>query len=339
MHCLKKYLSAALFASLIIPAALSGCKSGSANSGADWHKKEGLVWNTSYHFTFNGPAELGDSAIAVLARVGNSLSVFDTTSLVSKVNRCDSTPVNTDFIRVYVKSKQVHKITDGAFDPTLSPLITAWGFGKGHKASPDTVAIDSILQFVGITKTRLSHDALIKDDDRIAFNFSAIAKGYGCDAVAEMLEANGVSDYLIEIGGEIRAGGSNPDDKDWKISIDRPILSADREMHESQQIIAFSDMGLATSGNYRNYHKSENGEIYGHVISSKTGRPITTDVISATVAAPTAMEADALATAFMAMDSENVIKLNKKLQLPVMLVLSDSTVWTSSQFNKLINND
>lgn len=308
---------------------------GCGKTESNWHKAEGMIWNTTYHLTFDGDPALADSAVSVLARIGSSLSVFDTTSLVSRVNINDSTPVNTDFIRVYVKSKQINKLSDGAFDPTVSPLITAWGFGKGHEATPDTLVIDSIMQFVGIRKTRLSHDALVKEDTRIQFNFSAIAKGYGCDAVAEMFEKAGVSDYLVEIGGEIRAKGKNPTGTDWKVSIDRPVFT-DSIIHESQEIIEISDMGMATSGNYRNFHKTDSGQVYGHIISSTTGRPVETDVISATVLSSTAMEADGLATAFMAMGSDKSKELNKSLRLPVMLVLSDSTVWTSDQFQKLI---
>lgn len=319
----------AVFAGLII----SNC--GHKGGQTQWQKEEGLVWNTSYHITYNGKAELKDSAIQVLARVGKSLSVFDSSSLVSLVNKQDSTPVNNDFIRVYVMSKKINRASGGSFDPTLSPLITAWGFGKGHEVTPDTARIDSILVFTGIEKTHLRHDALVKDDPRIEFNFSAIAKGYGCDAVAEMLHRNGVKDYLVEIGGEIITGGKNPEGKDWRISIDRPVFSKDSIIHESQEIIDISNMGVATSGNYRNFHKTASG-IYGHTISAETGRPATTDIVSATVLAPTAMEADGLATAFMSMGSERSIKLNRNLRRPVMLVLSDYTVWTSDEFKKLI---
>lgn len=295
---------------------------------------EGLVWNTQYHFTFAGPPSLGDSARVVLADLGHTLSVFDTASLVSQVNRQDSTPINVDFIRVYSMSKRINKMSGGAFDPTLSPLITAWGFGPGHKITPDTAAVDSIMKFVGIRKTRLRNDAIIKDDPRIEFNFSAIAKGYGCDRVAEMMKANGVSDYLIEIGGEIRASGSNPSGEKWRIAIDRPIFEDSTVVHDSQVIIAFSNMGLATSGNYRNYHK-EGDRIIGHTISGLTGRPVTTSVLSATVLAATAMEADGLATALMAMPDHEAIALAQKLRLPVMLIQTD-TVWTSPEFRKLI---
>lgn len=332
----KKYIFQIFTLLAVAIALLAGGCSKTKQKNSSWQKKEGLVWNTSFHITYEGPEALADSAVAMLDRVGKSLSVFDTASLVSRVNRFDSTRVNTDFIRVYVMSKKINKASGGAFDPTLSPLITAWGFGKGHSATTDTLRIDSILKYVGIEKTHLSQDALIKDDPRIEFNFSAIAKGYGCDAVAEMLEQNGVKNYLVEIGGEIMMRGKNPEGSKWRISIDKPILSADREIHDSQEIIAVTDMGIATSGNYRNFHKASDGSTYGHTISATTGRPVATDVISATVLAPTAMQADGLATAFMAMGSKKSQELNNSLHLPVMLVLTDSTVWTSPQFEKLI---
>lgn len=307
----------------------------SAERTGSYTKAEGMIWNTAYHFTFRGPESLADSAIKVLEEVGRSLNVFDTTSLVSRVNRDDSVPVNTDFIRVYVTSKQVNKISKGAFDPTLGPLIAAWGFGPGHKATADTARTDSLLEICGIQKTRLSHDALVKDNPAISFNFSAIAKGYGCDRVAEMLSDNGVKDYLIEIGGEIRAAGVSPSGDDWRVSVDRPVTGAPADSRESACIVSFSDMGMATSGNYRNFHK-DGVKIYGHTISAQTGRPVQTDVISATVLAPTAMEADALATAFMATGSEGAREINKSLRLPVMLILADSTVWSSPQFEALM---
>lgn len=297
-------------------------------------KEEGFVWNTQYHLTYRGLPELGDSVRKILEEVGHNLSVFDSASLVSRVNRHDSTLVNRDFIRVYDMSRKINRISDGVFDPTLSPLITAWGFGPGHKATADTTRIDSLLRIVGIGKTRLHENILIKDDRAIQFNFSAIAKGYGCDRVAEMFKRNEVEDFMVEIGGEIRASGKNPTGTKWAISIDKPVISDSEPVHDSQVIIAFTDMGLATSGNYRNYHNNGAGR-YGHTISPITGRPIQTDVLSATVLASTAMEADGLATAFMAMGSDKSKQIAKKLQLPVMLICSD-TVWTSPQFEKLI---
>lgn len=323
------------FAAFTLLLSLSFCRRSDSGDASGWQRCEGFAWNTSWHVTYRGTAALADSIPAVLARVGGSLSVFDTASLVSRVNMRDSTPVDNDFIRVYVMARKISRASGGAFDPTVSPLVTAWGFGRGHRPTADTLRIDSLLRFVGIDKTRLSHDALVKDDPRIEFNFSAIAKGYGCDAVGEMLARNGVRDFLVEIGGEIMAVGNNPEGGKWRVSVDRPIFSADTVTHESQQIIAFTDMGVATSGNYRNFRREWN-RVFGHTISPLTGRPAETDVLSATVLAPTAMEADGLATAFMSMGSVKSRELCRSLRRPVMLVLADSTVWMSDQFKKLI---
>lgn len=315
--------------------AISACTGNKSNDTSSFVKAEGMVWNTSYHVTYRGPETLRDSIIGVLDSIGTSLNVFDENSLVSRVNRQDTTPVNNDFIQVYTTSLRINRLTDGAFDPTLGPLIKAWGFGPGHKASADTARIDSILPYCNIATTRLSMDALIKEDTRTQFNFSAIAKGYGCDMIGKMLERNGVQDWLVEIGGEIAANGSSPTGEQWRVSIDKPLLQSDSIIHDSQAIIQFTDMGMATSGNYRNF-RTEGGKTFGHTISSQTGRPIATDVISATVLARTSMEADALATAFMAVGSQKVQELNKSLRLPVMLILTDSTTWTSPQMEKLM---
>ena len=336
MYKIKVFKSVSILSALVFAAtAMMTCGQGKP-AEEEYRKVEGMVWSTTYHITYRGPESLADSVLAEFDKVGRAVNVFDENSLVSQVNRQDSTPVNSDFIRVYVMSRKVNKLSDGAFDPTLEPLIRAWGFGQGHKATADTLRIDSLLEAVGIEKTYLTHDALVKKDSRIRFNFSAIAKGYGCDRVAEMFRRNGVKDFLVEIGGEIMAGGKSPSGGKWRVSIDKPVLGAAANMEESEAIVEFTDRGLATSGNYRNYHK-ENGKIFGHTISAKTGRPVQTDVLSASVVAATAMEADALATAFMAMGSEDSKRLNEQLKLPIMLVLADSTVYCSPEFDALLS--
>lgn len=332
-HSFSILSAVAVTASLFLSACTGKGGGGSTDSG--FTKAEGMIWNTTYHITYRGPEALEDSIMIVLQRVGDALNVFDEQSLVSRVNREDSTAVGPDFISVYEMARRVNAISGGAFDPTLGPLITAWGFGKGHKATADTLRIDSIMEFVGITKTALRGNMLVKDDRRINFNFSAIAKGYGCDCVAEMLERNGVKDYLVEIGGEIVAKGKSPSGEKWCVSIDRPELGAAPDAGDAEAIIEFSGMGLATSGNYRNYHE-ENGRIFGHTISARTGRPSQTDVLSASVLATSAMEADALATACMALGARPARQLCDSLRLPAMLVLADSTIWMSEPFKKLI---
>lgn len=327
---MKKLILFIIF-TLIFPAIFLNCNH---TIGKKYISEQGMVWNTQFHITYSGAGSLMDSVRRILDDVGHSLSVFDSTSLVSIVNLSDSTPVNEDFVKVYEISKRVNRLSEGMFDPTLSPLITAWGFGPGHKISSDTTNLDSLLRVVGITKTHIRNGALIKDVSGISFNFSAVAKGYGCDKVMEMFRRNGVENCMVEIGGEIRASGKNPKGEKWSISIDRPIESDSQIIHDSQVIIGFTDMGIATSGNYRNYRK-EGSQSFGHTISPISGRPIQTDVLSATVLAPTAAEADAYATAFMAMGSERSIKLAESLKLPAMLIC-DGAVLTTPEFDKLI---
>lgn len=294
---------------------------------------EGMVWNTSFHITYQSDKPLHDSIMLTLRQVEKSLSVFDTLSLTSRVNSRLKTVVNSDFITVYNASRKVWKESDGAFDPTASPLITAWGFGKGHKMGKN-IDTDEILKYVGLGKTRLRNDTLVKSDIRTEFNFSAIAKGYGCDKVGNMLRRNGVESYLVEIGGEIALSGNSPRGDKWNVSIDRPIFSK-KEIHSSQTIISLTDAGIATSGNYRNFHNNGK-EKFGHTIDVKTGRPANTDILSATIIAPDCMHADAYATACMALGSARAKKMILHSGLAAMLITIDSTVWTSDKFKKYI---
>lgn len=303
----------------------------SCNPSGQYHRSQGMIWNTMWQLTYKGPEKLADSVPIILSEIGKSVSVFDESSICSMVNLHDSVKTDIHFRNVYQMSLKINRISEGMFDPTLGPLIDIWGFGRNHTVSRDTAAIDSVLKFVGITKTHLSGDRLVKENNNISFNFSAIAKGYGCDAVAEMLKRNGVDDFLIEIGGEIYASGQSPKGRKWNISIDRPVLNADPG-EESECIISISNCGVATSGNYRNFHSdSENGR-FGHTINPHSGRPAITDILSATVIAPTAMEADALATALLASGSSVAIKITERHNLAVMLVLADSSQWKSKKF-------
>lgn len=303
-------------------------------SGCETHKfrhEEGIAWNTLYHITYESGCDLNDSILKVLDDIDNSLSPFNQNSTVSAINSNKSQSTDSHFNFVYSKSRQINEKTGGAFDPTLAPLIRAWGFGQGHEISSDTLRLDSLLNFVGINKTELKDNQLLKSDPRIEFNFSALAKGYGVDCIAEMLARNGVENYLVEVGGEIRAKGHNQDGKDWTIGIDRPDENA--KTGETVISIKITDGAIATSGNYRNYHETAGGRV-GHTISATSGRPVLTDIISATVIAPTCMDADALATSCMALGSEKALTLCDDLKVGVLLIKRDFSVMTNSYFNK-----
>ena len=188
---------------------------------------------------------------------------------------------------------------------------------------PTDSQIDSMLQFVGITKTRLDGNRLIKQDQRTSFNFSAIAKGYGCDEIGRMLERNGVTDYLVEVGGEIVARGNNPQGEKWHVSIDKPIISDGEIHHESAEIITITNRAIATSGNYRNYKTDSLGNRYAHIISPDNGRPAKSDILSATVIAPDCMTADAYATTLMVLGFEKSKQLlARHPELAAMLITS-----------------
>lgn len=300
----------------------------------DYRHMEGMVWNTLYHITYKGGPELEDSVFLVLDEVGKSLSVFDSTSLVSRVNAGDDVILDNHFIAVYEMSRKINVASHGMFDPTVSPLITAWGFGPGHTATADTAAVDSVMMFVGMGKTHRDGYRLVKDDPRVRFNFSAVAKGYGCDAVAGMFRRNGVKDFMVEIGGELTLGGQSPSGNDWHISIDAPVESL-TPTHESFTVIALTDCGIATSGNYRNYRQEGETKV-AHTISPVTGRPVFSDVLSATVVAPDCMAADAAATACMAAGSALAETMLDSLGYEGLLILRDS-VWTTPGFRRLIS--
>lgn len=331
-HSHIRFLRASIALLIILSGLLfSQCR----NSASSFHSCQGMVWGTVYHITFRGEESLADSIQNIFNKVGKSLSIFDKASIVAEVNANDSVAVDSMFMEVYNESLRVNGASRGMFDPTVSPLITAWGFGPGHTLSADTMAVDSIMDFIGIRKTRLVGDRLVKDDIRTQFNFSALAKGYGCDMIGRFLLEKGVTDFIVEVGGEIVAHGKNPDGMSWRVSIDRPLDGDGKVVHSSQCIIEMKNAAVATSGNYRNFHEIDKRKV-GHTISPVTGHPVQTDILSATVVARTCMTADALATACMALGSTEARDLCASENAPVMIVLADSSVWMSESFRALL---
>lgn len=307
----------------------AGCKQ------ENFNRVEGVVWATSYHITYEGPDELQDSILRVLREVELSASAFDNSSLVSRINANETDSLDARLLVLLKTSMRINKLTQGAIDPTVGPLVAAWGFGKSHEISADTTAIDSVRAFTGMDKIGINKERILKSDPRISLDFSSIAKGYGCDCIGEMLRRNGVINYLIEIGGEVAAAGKSPRGTDWQIAIDKPQFESAARTHQAQEAIAITNCGVATSGNYRNFKDTDNGRI-GHIIDPVSGRPSTTDVLSATIVAPSAMEADAFATACMVLGSEKSKKMAGSCKLAMYLILADSTTWSSPEFDKLI---
>lgn len=284
----------------------------SCNQRAGYRTVEGSVWHTTYRITYRADRPLDDSIAAALMRVENSLSVFNDESLVSLVNISDSRKIGADslFMRVMTMSRRVNALSRGAFDPTVEPLVNLWGFGRdGEGAAPSEAGIAAVLESVGIQDCFVDTDGrIVKKTNATHFDFSAIAKGLGCDAVGEALRRGGATDYMVEIGGEIALAGTNPRGEPWHIMIDAPVESRDSVVHSELTTVVLTDCGVATSGNYRNYRDLD-GRRVGHTLSPLTGRPVETATLSATVIAPTAMEADALATACMAMPAADAMAM------------------------------
>lgn len=313
-----------------LTAALAALMSACGAPGRDTtHYVEGGVWNTTYHITYTGgPASLEDSVIAVMGEVEASLSAFLDSSTVSRVNAAPSGTVMADPLlrRCLEASRRVSALSGGAFDPTVGPLVSLWGFGpaKTQGVTPSDAAIDSALTTVGIASCYVdSIGRVIKKADATAFNFSAIAKGMGCDAIGDMLRRNGVTDYMVEIGGEIALNGVSPRGCPWRVQVDAPLASDTSVIHERLAVIELTSGGVATSGNYRNYRETD-GQRAVHTISPATGRPIETATLSATVTAPDCMTADALATACMAMQPDQALAMIGRISgAEAMLVSRD----------------
>lgn len=313
------------------------------NQHNSMYKATGVTWNTQYHITYSSAESLDDSIQPVLRRVELSLSPFCPNSLISRINNGEDVEADSMLATVFKTSKQVNDWSHGAFDPTVSPLINLWGFGYGDSnVAPTDFQIDSALRYVGIDSCYFVANRIKKKHPCTSFNFSAITKGYGCDMIAAMMRRNGCDDFMIEIGGEIVVSGNNPKGEKWHIMIDAPIQNDTSVTHSSVAMIEVTNCGIATSGNYRNYRKNSNGNAIGHTIDPKTGQPVITSTLSATVIAPNAMLADALATACMAMPLDQALRMIESIpSVSAFIITADSTGhWntnTSSRFPQIIN--
>jgi thiamine biosynthesis lipoprotein len=290
-----------IFAFLAIFMSFWSCK----DQNTEWREAHGSVWATSYNIKYQSDKNLDDSLLVAMKEVENALSGFNPESEISRVNRGLTDQVGELARVVFVEAQRVNHVSGGAFDPTVAPLVNLWGFGYKNGAAegsePDSTAIADALKRVGMNRCAITSDGHItKVDPATEFDFNAITKGYGVDRVADALRRNGVQNFMVEIGGEVITGGTNPDGRAWHIQIDAPVVD-NSATHRRLTVIEVDGRGIATSGNYRNYKTLADGSRVGHTISAKTGRPVTTTTLSATVIAPTTMTADALATATMAM--------------------------------------
>ena len=278
-----------------------------------YFEESGSVFRTLYHFKYQSDQPLTDKINAELQAFDLSLNPFNPHSILAKVNRNEEVEVDRWFVEVFNKAMEVSEHSNGLFDVTAAPLINLWGFGFEQMDSISQEVIDSLRTFVGYRKVRLEGNRVIKDDPRLIFNFSAIAKGYACDVIAALLEREGVENYMVEIGGEVAAKGKNAQRNCWQIGINDPDEDAILFTNGIKEIVQLCNKcGLATSGNYRNFYVKD-GIKYGHTIDPLTGYPAEQNILSATIIAPDCMTADAYATAFMAMGVEAACRLAEQI--------------------------
>jgi len=212
---------------------------------------------------------------------------------------------------VFEMSEVVHKKTDGAFDITVGPIVNAMGFGSTDTMNVDSSMIDSLVSYVGMDKIYIHGNEIVKKDPNVIIDVNSIAQGYSVDMISRFLESKGIRNYMVEIGGEIHARGRNPGNNFWRVGIDKPLEGNMMPGEELQAIISLRNRSLSTAGNYRKYYE-KNGIKYVHIINPKTGYPVISNLLSATVVARDCFTADAYDTALMVLGLERSIRFLKE---------------------------
>lgn len=288
-------------------------------------KIEGETMGTTYHITYFDPSKRNfkNEVDSLLQVFNQSLNTYLPSSEISIFNKGKLLEFDLPFfLPVLQKSQEVFQLSEGTFDPTVMPLVNAWGFGPGKKLDVDSIKIDSIKKFVGFDKIHFNADSLWKEDYRVQLDFSAIAKGYGVDEVARLIRSKGVENIFVEIGGEISTLGKNiKSDRPWEAGILDPGSTYDNQVFKAY--VSLNERSMATSGNYFNFYE-ENGKKYSHTIDPLSGYPVQREILSASVFADDCMTADAWATAFMVMGHRKAIDLlEKHPELDAFLIYSE----------------
>jgi len=290
-------------------------------------KLSGLIFGTSYSVIYDSEVNYDKQFDSLFYVINKSMSTYQTNSDISKLNRNEVVEVDVHFVKVFETSKEIYKETNGVFDPTIGAVVNAWDFGpEGKIIGLDSLKIDSLMLSVGLDKVFHFTD---KEGYRINkpkgtfIDFNAIAKGYGVDVIANFLESQNITNYLVEIGGEIHCKGKNVESlKPWTVGIDTPRFDGEQSI---LKVINLQDESMATSGSYRKFKVDKNGNRYAHIINTKTGYPSKTNILSVSVITNNCMTADAYATAFQAMGIEKITKfLKAHPELKVFIVFENN---------------
>lgn len=244
---------------------------------------------------------------SLLTDFDNSVSLWVPESIISRVNNNDNNIIiDKYFSDNFSISQQVSHETDGLFDMTVGPLVRAWGFGYDGIKTVDSVIIDSIMNIVGYHNIDLFQNTVIKSNPHVSIDFNAVAQGYSVDIVSEFLKYKQIKNFLVDIGGEVRAEGSKPNGDFWKVGVEKPAKNAN-DSRDLNAIIKLSNSSIATSGNYRKFIDID-GKRFSHIINPKTGYPAQHNLLSVTIICSNTAFADAYATACMIMGLEKAIK-------------------------------
>lgn len=288
-----------------------------------YQQDEGTVFGTVFHTKYQYAEDLHSSIMERLAEVDASLSMFNPKSTVSRINNGEDMQADSLITYVWNISRSISEATEGAFDPTVAPLVNAWGFGFKHEQLPDSAQVDSLRTLIGWQRITLADGTFTKEDPRMVLDFSAVAKGFGVDYVAGLFRSLGIKNFMVEIGGEIVAQGTNPKGEAWRIGINKPDEDSTSTNTELQEVIEIRDAALATSGNYRNFYV-QGGRKIAHTIDPHTGYPVQHSILSSTVKAPSCAMADGYATAFMVMGMERAQRfLQAHPQLQAYFIYAD----------------
>jgi thiamine biosynthesis lipoprotein len=304
----------------------------------------GFIQGTTYSIVYDNEKNIDPEILKVntekiLRDFDMSLSLYQDSSVISRVNRNENVVADAYFTEVYKKSVEISELTNGAFDITVGPLVKAWGFGPDSHKNFKTEKLDSLLRLVGMSKISLVNGHLVKSDPGIMLDFNAIAQGFSVDIICRYFDSQGIKNYLIEIGGEVRGKGTKGGAL-WRIGIDRPEDGNNIPGQTLQAIIKIGDKALATSGNYRKFY-IEDGLKYSHTIDPRTGYPAKNRLLSATIITDECAIADGVATACMVMGKDDAIRfIENNPQFRAYFVFSDDEgnfkTWISENLKDFI---
>jgi len=296
------------------------------NKQPEYTQLEGQAQGTTFQITYFDPSgrDFSGQVDHIFRAIDRSMSLWDSLSIISRINRNEAGVVaDTHFVAVFQRAQEIAATTGGAFDITVGPLVRAWGFSyKKGLPPPDSVQVDSLRQLTGFQKIRLENGVLQKADPRMEVDMNAIAQGYTVDLLAALLRKHGVQNYMVEVGGEVRAAGKNARGESWRIGIDKPVSGGEVEGRPLQTVISLNGKALATSGSYRKFVERD-GKKYSHAIDPHTGYPIAHNLLSVSVLADDCTTADAYATAFLVMGMEKALKIAQERGLEVYGIYTD----------------